>query len=454
MKRSGALSAALLVGVCPVWAQLERESVAGATELDHVSSPDRRQVVYYDYIDEWGDLNGGRLVIGPEDVAPGPTIGGPHERDEAWGVHAVRDHGPVQNRVNIVVVGDGYRPGELPAYADDVDSFIDGFFAEPPLSDYAENFNVFRVDVVSSESGVDEPDLGIFRDTALDMTFDCMGIAHLLCVDLGKVQAAAALAPAVDMVFAVANSSRYGGAGYATAHVATLAGAHGAAIDVGLHEFGHAFAGLADEYYSGSAHYDGPEVGEPNATIFMADELAEAHHKWSAWLDLPQVHTFEGCRYAQTGLYRPTYTSKMRNLAAPFREVNSEQLILEMYKHVDVIDGRSPIAKTVDCAAIQRNGLTVGTLRSGHPEMTVVWSVDGETIASGEPYLSPEDLVLSPGNHVVSAMVTDSTTQVRDETARTERMTGVEDWSVTNCVPAPCPAAGPCPDVPTLVSEY
>lgn len=107
-------------------------------------------------------------------------------------------------------------------------------------------FNVHRVDLPSNESGVDEPDLGIFRDTALDMAFNCGGIPRLLCVNVNKAYAAAASAPDIDQILVIANSTRYGGAGYSAQNLCTLAGGNNSAVEIAIHEFGHAFADLSD----------------------------------------------------------------------------------------------------------------------------------------------------------------------------------------------------------------
>ena len=83
---------------------------------------------------------------------------------------------------------------------------------------------------MSSESGVDhDPVFGIYRNTALDMGFWCSDIERLLCVNVGDAYAYANQAPDADQVFAVANSTKYGGAGYSSSDLATFAGGNSAA---------------------------------------------------------------------------------------------------------------------------------------------------------------------------------------------------------------------------------
>src|SRR6187200_2987027 len=103
----------------------------------------------------------------------------------------IRDTGPSDNRIDIVVLGDGYTQAELPKYASDVDRFMDGFFDQEPFREYQNYFNVHRIDIVSSESGADHPSRNpsVFKNTALDGTYDCGGIQRATCVNFSKVNA-------------------------------------------------------------------------------------------------------------------------------------------------------------------------------------------------------------------------------------------------------------------------
>jgi len=284
-------------------------------------------LVYYDYVED-GQLKGGVVTT----VLPPPAE---HFSIEPplWEVQTIIDNGPSENRIDVVFIGDGYTADQLDLYAAHVETAVAGFFSQQPLAAYAGYFNIHRVDVISNESGVDEPAAGIYRDTALDMAFDCAGIDRLLCINYSKAQDAAGSAPQVDTIIALANSTRYGGAGYPG--LATAAGANGSAVELVLHEFGHSFAHLADEYdYGGDATYTGPEPGQPNVSIYTAAEQLAQQTKWYRWLDLPNVDAFEGALYSRYGVYRPTSNSKMRSLGRPFEEVNAEQFIFAFYEYV------------------------------------------------------------------------------------------------------------------------
>lgn len=128
---------------------------------------------------------------------------------------------PATNVFGLVFVGDGYTAAELGSYANHVDAIVAGYFAVEPYATYASYFAVHRVDVISNESGVDnDPLQGISKDTALDMTYWCNNTERLLCVNTNAAWSYAANAPQADHLIAIANSSKYGGAGYSSADIA------------------------------------------------------------------------------------------------------------------------------------------------------------------------------------------------------------------------------------------
>ncbi len=191
--------------------------------------------IYYDYIEN-GQLKGGVVTTLLPAVNLDSLIGPLSE----WPITTIIDNGPVSNRIDLVFVGDGYTASELGSYATHVQNIVSGYFAEEPMAAYASYFNVHRVDVVSNESGVDELDNGIYRDTALDMAYGCNNTPRLLCIDVGKAVAAASNAPEVELIFALANSTRYGGAGYPD--LSTMAGNNSSSVELALHECGHSLA--------------------------------------------------------------------------------------------------------------------------------------------------------------------------------------------------------------------
>ena len=198
------------------------------------------------------------------------------------GTVKVVDHGPNGARYNIVIVGDGYRAAEMAKYHTDVQSFVTTLRNTAPFADLWCGINVHRVDVVSTDSGADDPATcadvsagsGASPKTYFDSTF-CGGgaIRRLLtCDDTLARTVAQAQVPEAHMTMVIVNSALYGGSGGSVATFST----HASATEIALHEMGHTAFGLADEYeyYAGCGsgetdrnHYVGGEPIEPNVTL-------------------------------------------------------------------------------------------------------------------------------------------------------------------------------------------
>ena len=387
--------------------------------------------IFYDYVEN-GTLRGGKAVMDRANPEHRRIFGLDPDEGAVAMVHpftTIRNNGPSSNRIDVVLLGDGYTPEELNAYAAHAGNVNNSFFAQEPFAAYSSYFNVHRVDVPSIESGVDEIDLNIFRNTALNMAYGCFNIERLLCISISKAHQAAASAPEFEQILALANSTRYGGAGYPADEVGTLAGNNGSAVEIALHEFGHAFADLHDEYdYADGATYFGGEFLEANVSIFTAAELASMGSKWHLWLDLPSVDSFEGGAYNQFGVYRPTFNSKMRALNRPFEEVNVEQLVLSMYEIVSPIDDATAASPT---PLSPLTTFYVTPLAPNDHSLSVQWAVDGDDVVGAtEMTFRLADLSPAPGVYNVSVTVTDMTTRVRDEAARAALMTATRQWQV------------------------
>ncbi len=383
-------------------------------------------VIYWDTLVR-GQLTGGALAVDPSD--PLHAAVGPLVPAESAAVTIV-NNGPSNNRVDLVLVGDGYTATELNVYSNDANALVASFFNESPLDAYSAYFNVHRVDVISNESGVDnDPVQGVTKDTALDMAYWCSGIERLLCVNVSKALSQAASAPDVDQVLALANSSKYGGAGYPSSDLGTLAADNSSAVEIAKHEFGHSFANLADEYdYGGSTNWTGGEPGERNVSTYDAATMASLQAKWHRWLGTPGVGTYEGANYSQFGIFRPTANSKMRNLWRPFEEINTERLLVKIYQQVDPIDDATP-AGVYGSSAV----LFVDPVDPSTHALDVQWYLNGNPItgATGTT-LDVGALGLTSGTHTVAVTVVDNTPLVINETKRAALMTESRAWTIAD----------------------
>jgi hypothetical protein len=380
------------------------------------------ELVYWDAVDAHGRLYGGRVAL---DAPVLPPLG------DARPAHVTTlfSGGASANRVDLVVVGDGYSASQIGTFHAHAINVVAGIFAEEPFATYQSYFCVHQVDVVSNESGVDnDPTPGIDRDTALDMAYWCGGTERLLCIDVNKAYQFANNAPDVDQVLALANSSKYGGAGYTSSNLATSAGANASAIEIVKHELGHSMGDLADEYtYGGPATWTGGEPSARNLSTLASAAMAAAGAKWAQWLgtNVPGfdglIGTYEGGGYSEFGVYRPTANSLMRNLGRPFNLVSVESLLIEFYRTVDPIDAHSDTALTYGGSEL----LSVSPMAPGGSPLPVQWFLDGTPLPGATaPMLDLATLGLAAcdGPRVVSVRVHDPTPWVRDEAARAQWM--------------------------------
>src|SRR5215210_4672570 len=155
-------------------------------------------------------------------------------------VQTIVNNGDPANRVDIVILGDGYTAAEMSKYQSDIQQFVQSMFQQEPLKEYQRFFNVHRIDVVSAESGSDHPENGTSRNTAFDSTYNCGGIQRLICANTSKVNTVAfnSLAPTqIDLILLIVNDPVYGGSGGQIA----IASTNSAAVELVLHESGHTF---------------------------------------------------------------------------------------------------------------------------------------------------------------------------------------------------------------------
>ena len=366
-------------------------------------------------------------------------------------VVTIWDYGSPSNRVDIVVLGDGYTAEEIGKFATDVDAMVAGMFSQAPYSEYYRFFNVHRIDVTSAESGADHPSRGIYRDTAFGSAYDCGGIQRLICADVSAVNDVVARSiadpNARDFIILLVNDPEYGGSGGTIA----VAYSYGAVVDMVLHEFGHSFALLADEYA-------GPpppscslyEPSSPNVTM-QTDRNAI---KWKPWIEettpIPTTQPlsgvpglYEGAQYCDTAKFRPTWNSKMRSLGAPFEQINVEAHVKRIYNRVSPIDAVTPGGGSLQARPGETISFGVSVPAPATHGLDIAWSVDGSHAGSA-PLFGFGASDFSPGSHTVVVTVTDPTSLVRSDPAgvlqESESWTvWVVDWSPFGGTPRTVP---------------
>ncbi|MEU8824199.1 M64 family metallopeptidase [Streptomyces sp. NPDC048636] len=360
------------------------------------------------------------------------------EKADDGDVGSVITKGPVDDKVDVVFIGDGYTASQQEDFHTDLRAKWNEISAVEPYASYRDLFNVWSVDAVSNQSGVSgDPGKDVVKDTALDSYFWCDDLERLLCVNTDKVESYAAKAPQADLVVVLSNSAKYGGAGYTVTSqvgydgIATASSDHADSDQVAVHETGHSLGKLADEYvYPDNGTYTGAEPEEANASTLSADQMADQQKKWYRWLgqtspDGGAVGAYEGGRYYPKGINRPTDNSIMRTLGREFSLPGREAMIAGFYRHASVVSSRTPADKPVRRKAT----LTVQIPKKA----SLKWYVDGDEVRSarGKKSVTPASLgVRSDGKtHRVTVKATDTTRAVKDPALR-KLLTDSRTWKV------------------------
>ncbi len=269
------------------------------------------------------------------------------EQRYVFPVQDVMVNGAPESKVDIVILPEGYTADEMSQFLQDCQNLANVFAQEEPFASHINDFNFRAVLAPSEESGIDIPASHTWVRTILNAHFYTFYIDRYCTTrNYFSVKDVAANAP-YDQIYILANSSVYGGGGFYNFYSMSTAG-NMSSSNVIAHEFGHAFAGLADEY----EEPDNPlallynlnvEPWEPNITT-----LVDFDSKW-ADLVAPEtpiptpdnyqyyntVGAFEGGGYLEQGMYRPQQHCMMRDYA-PFCAVCNRTIedVIEMHSDV------------------------------------------------------------------------------------------------------------------------
>ena len=181
----------------------------------------------------------------------------------------IRVNGPSAEKVDLLVMGDGYTAADMKKFEADVRRLADHLFTVSPFKERARDFNVWAIAVPTQESGVSRPSTGVHKASALGTRYDIFGSErYVLTLDNRALRDIAQHAP-YEFIEILVNNETYGGGGI-FGQFSTAAASNDWANYLFVHEFGHHFAGLADEYYTSPVAY-APAAGrmepwEPNVT--------------------------------------------------------------------------------------------------------------------------------------------------------------------------------------------
>lgn len=339
----------------------------------------------------------------------------PLAAQQMWPTTKVWDAGPTGQRIDLVVMGDGYQTNEIPLFHTHVNNFINFWFSRAPYDKYKNMINIWRVDVSSIDSGSDHPSgcysNPVLVDTELNTTYCVGGTRRCIQPSGPNAQMTALLnVPEYDEILIFVNDPEYGGC---AGSIACSTGVHSAASDVAVHELGHSIFNLADEY-GGNATYTGGQFSQVNASNQDGPTMMAQGSKWHYWMGQQSISAFEGCRYHDFGAWRPRNNCMMRSLGQTFCAVCQEAGINLCWNVVSEPDSATP--------ALTNNVLPVSPIvvelpyPDGEP-MTTEWLVDGIVVGNGiqtpmgpvlECSFDPSTVIgAAPGNHTVSLRVLD-----------------------------------------------
>ncbi|MDD8031652.1 MAG: M64 family metallopeptidase [Acidobacteriota bacterium] len=269
--------------------------------------------------------------------------------------------GNPHDKVDVVFLAEGYRSEDEGKLKKDLERFTEVFFSLEPYQSQKDKFNLYGVFKPSTDSGCDEPSHGQYKQTSLGCSFDSFGSErYLLTEDNRRVRDIAARVP-YDALLIMVNHSRYGGGGIYNLYC-TFTTDNQWYEYLMLHEFGHSFTGLADEYYTSEVAYNefyprGVEPVEPNITAL----LNPAELKWkklvSPGLEIPtpwEKEEFDRMDMAYQKIRQELNEkiARMKREGAPEEDIarleeESEKLSLEQARKVDDFLARSRYAGKV-----------------------------------------------------------------------------------------------------------
>jgi len=279
-------------------------------------------------------------ALGAESPAPLPPV-------RTW-----LESGRPAESIDVLVVGDGYVAADLVEdgpYWRDLERFSSRLLGELPFRSFRERFNIRASTLTSEESGCDPSPFRNAVNTALESYFDSSSGRVLKFRNATLLTELVRGTGEIDIVFVMVNTDRYGGSGSVLPDLLVrgrpcpapvFAAGNADGIQIALHELGHSFAGLTDEYADPplQRRYRLPwkrDIRHPNATRkgqFDASsrEALRGSLKWSHFLDLPGAESYswlhEGAYYREEDCFRPWETCMMRSSRDPFCPVCCEQM--------------------------------------------------------------------------------------------------------------------------------
>lgn len=232
---------------------------------------------------------------------------------QVFPMETIVSNGSPDKMVNLIIMGDGYTAAEQEKFMQDAQKNIQGMFTQEPWKSRAQLINVYAIKVISNVSGAaDRPSQPI--DNYFGSSFNTSGIERLLYPT--RINRVASVlnsnAPFYDIGVIMVNDARYGGAGGAFATFST----HPSALEIMIHELGHTFTFLSDEYWAGDQF--------ARETANMSKDNNPESNRWRSFLNTGGVGIYP--HEESPTWFRPHNNCKMRFLGRDFCAVCMDQL--------------------------------------------------------------------------------------------------------------------------------
>ena len=280
-------------------------------------------------------------------INPGDVLIRDNSKIEPLPYKYVHKGGDSKECIDVVILAEGYTSKEMKLFMKDAEITAKEILSYEPFKSHSDKFNFIAVMSPSADSNVSVPQEEAWRTTAVGSNFMTFYMARYLTS--GKVYSMYDLATNIpcEHFVILANTDTYGGGGIYNSYTLTTAH-HKDFRPVVVHEFGHSFAGLGDEYFYDNAddndnmHSLKHEPWEPNITT-----MVDFDSKWADMIEegieIPTAVTpertanyvvgaYEGGGYLSKGIFRPTDVCRMRNNTAerfcPVCERAIERVIL------------------------------------------------------------------------------------------------------------------------------
>lgn len=318
---------------------------------------------------------------------------------QMFDVDTIQFNGSTDTLINIVILGDGYTQNLLDKFVEDAHSTSRALFKDAPYSNYRNYFNVFLIKVPSNESGAaNDPTYPI--DNYYGSTYNAYGMQRLL-VPMKESKISGVLAanlPSYDIVIMIVNDTRYGGSG---GWVSTSS-MHADASEIMLHEMGHSFAGLIDEYWAGEQY--------AHEGINMTQETNIELLKWKNWHGSQGVGLYP---HSESPVwYRPHQNCKMRYLGADFCAVCKEGIIEKIHSLVSPLVSYIP-ASTSLTSSDYPISFKLNMLKPLPNTLNIKWILNNLPFDTNTDSVKVHSFDLLPGINNLSAIVEDTTRLLR-----------------------------------------